>query len=99
MWRGHVRCGARGARHQLANAGRRLLPGATGALPLPPSVRLLQLTPPSCSPSAHLQAAAQYIEEHNLQKVVEDAINATIKAKPAEPFSYMVGAGGRTSDS
>lgn len=36
------------------------------------------------------QAAAQYIEEHNLQKVVEDAINATIKEKPAEPFSYMV---------
>ena len=37
-----------------------------------------------------LQAAAQYIEQHNLQKVVEDAINATIKAKPSEPFSYMV---------
>ncbi|EFN53429.1 hypothetical protein CHLNCDRAFT_136652 [Chlorella variabilis] len=34
-------------------------------------------------------AAAQYIEEHNLQKVVEDAINATIKAKPSEPFSFM----------
>ncbi|KAI7836164.1 hypothetical protein COHA_009931 [Chlorella ohadii] len=34
-------------------------------------------------------AAAQYIEEHNLQKVVEDAINATIKEKPSEPFSYM----------
>jgi enolase len=34
-------------------------------------------------------AAAQYIEEHNLQKVVEDAINATIKEKPAEPFSFM----------
>ena len=30
-------------------------------------------------------AAAAYIEEHNLQKVVEDAINATIKAKPEEP--------------
>ena len=39
---------------------------------------------------ACMQAAAQYIEEHNLQKVVEDAINATIKEKPAEPFSYMV---------
>lgn len=37
-----------------------------------------------------LQAAAAYIEEHNLQKVVEDAINATIKAKPAEPFAFMV---------
>ena len=34
-------------------------------------------------------AAAAYIEEHNLQKVVEDAINATIKAKPEEPFAYM----------
>lgn len=34
-------------------------------------------------------AAAAYIEEHNLQKVVEDAINATIKAKPSEPFSFM----------
>jgi hypothetical protein len=40
-----------------------------------------------------LQAAAQYIEEHNLQKVVEDAINATIKAKPSEPFAFMVRAG------
>ena len=39
-----------------------------------------------------MQAAAQYIEEHNLQKVVEDAINATIKAKPSEPFSFMVSA-------
>jgi hypothetical protein len=37
-----------------------------------------------------LQAAAAYIEEHQLQKVVEDAINATIKAKPTEPFSFMV---------
>jgi hypothetical protein len=37
-----------------------------------------------------MQAAAAYIEEHNLQKVVEDAINATIKAKPSEPFAFMV---------
>ena len=36
------------------------------------------------------QAAAAYIEEHQLQKVVEDAINATIKAKPTEPFAFMV---------
>ncbi len=37
-----------------------------------------------------MQAAAQYIESHNLQKTVEDVINQTIKAKPDEPFSFMV---------
>lgn len=42
-------------------------------------------------PACSFQAAAQYIEEHNLQKAVEDAINATIKAKPEEPFAFMVG--------
>ena len=46
--------------------------------------------PPHPHPPCAPQAAAAYIEEHNLQKVVEDAINATIKAKPTEPFSFMV---------
>jgi hypothetical protein len=41
-------------------------------------------------PFVSFQAAAQYIEQHNLQKAVEDAINATIKAKPEEPFAFMV---------
>ncbi len=54
----------------------------------PPACR--QPAPTSPPAPASLQAAAQYIEEHNLQKVVEDAINATIKEKPSEPFSYMV---------
>lgn len=36
------------------------------------------------------QSAAAYIEEHNIQKVVEEVINATIKAKPSNPFSFMV---------
>ncbi|RMZ55538.1 hypothetical protein APUTEX25_000121 [Auxenochlorella protothecoides] len=34
-------------------------------------------------------SAAAYIEEHNIQKVVEEVINATIKAKPSNPFSFM----------
>ena len=37
-----------------------------------------------------MQASA-YIEEHNLQKAVEDVLNATIKARAAEPFSFLVG--------
>lgn len=62
------------------------LPCLCAGLPLPdlcPAVWLAAALPGP-------QAAAQYIEEHNLQKVVEDAINATIKAKPSEPFSFMV---------
>ena len=34
--------------------------------------------------------AAAYIEEHKLQKTVEDVINLTIKAKPEDPFTFMV---------
>lgn len=66
-------------------------------LPLPVTARQ---PPPHPSPVLFpsffflLQAAAAYIEEHNLQKVVEDAINATIKAKPTEPFAFMVRTGG-----
>jgi hypothetical protein len=34
----------------------------------------------------------EYIEEHALGKKVEDVINAAVKAKAAEPISFMVGA-------
>jgi enolase len=32
----------------------------------------------------------EYIEEHALGKKVEDVINAAVKAKAAEPISFMV---------
>lgn len=32
----------------------------------------------------------EYIEKHELPKRVEEVINATVKAKPDEPLSYMV---------
>ena len=31
-----------------------------------------------------------YIDKHELTKRVEDAINATVKAKPDEPLSFLV---------
>jgi len=31
----------------------------------------------------------EYIDKHNLQKRVEDVLNACVKAKPEEPMSYM----------
>lgn len=34
----------------------------------------------------------EYIEEHALGKKVEDVINAAVKAKAAEPISFMVSA-------
>ena len=37
-----------------------------------------------------LQATQQYLESHGVQKAVEDVINATVKAKPEEPFAFMV---------
>jgi enolase len=33
----------------------------------------------------------EYIETHNLSKRVEETINAAVKAKAPEPFSFMVG--------
>lgn len=32
----------------------------------------------------------EYIEKHELSKRVEEVINATVKAKPDEPLSFMV---------
>lgn len=32
----------------------------------------------------------EYIEKHDLSKRVEEVLNATVKAKPDEPLSYMV---------
>ena len=32
----------------------------------------------------------EYIDKHELTKRVEDAINATVKAKPDEPLSFLV---------
>lgn len=60
------------------------LQGLRGLLPCTASATSHNPDPP---PS---QSAAAYIEEHNIQKVVEEVINATIKAKPSNPFSFMV---------
>ena len=53
--------------------------------------------PKSVLPSerySHCQIRAmsvqEYIEKHELSKRVEEVINATVKAKPDEPLSYMV---------
>jgi hypothetical protein len=32
-----------------------------------------------------------YIDQHNLQKQVEEVLNGTVKSKPVEPLSFMVG--------
>lgn len=32
----------------------------------------------------------EYIDKHDLSKKVEELINATVKAKPDEPLSFMV---------
>lgn len=40
---------------------------------------------PSCC--ARLQ---EYIDQHSLQKVVEDVLNGCVKTKPDEPLTFMV---------
>jgi hypothetical protein len=32
----------------------------------------------------------EYIDQHSLQKVVEDVLNGCVKTKPEEPLSFMV---------
>ena len=32
----------------------------------------------------------EYIDKHELTKLVEDAVNATVKALPNEPLSFLV---------
>ena len=32
----------------------------------------------------------EYIDKHELTKVVEDAVNAAVKVKPDEPLSFLV---------
>ncbi len=34
----------------------------------------------------------EYIEKHQLQQKIEDVINATVKAKPENPFTFIVSA-------
>lgn len=36
-----------------------------------------------------MAATQEYIDKHNLQKKVEDALNATVKVKPGEPLSFL----------
>lgn len=38
-------------------------------------------------PSARAQ---EYIDQHSLQKVVEDVLNGCVKTKPDEPLTFMV---------
>lgn len=39
---------------------------------------------------SRLQAVQSYLDKHELTKKVEDAINATVKAKPEEPTAFLV---------
>jgi hypothetical protein len=32
----------------------------------------------------------EYIDQHSLQKVVEDVLNGCVKSKPDEPLTFMV---------
>jgi enolase len=32
----------------------------------------------------------EYIDQHSLQKVVEDVLNGCVKTKPDEPLTFMV---------
>jgi len=51
---------------------------------------------PSHFPRAHavlllaLPEMQEYIDQHSLQKVVEDVLNGCVKTKPDEPLSFMV---------
>ena len=53
--------------------------------------RTRRTAPIRSSPSSNM-SIQEYIEEHALGKKVEDVINAAVKAKAAEPISFMVGA-------
>jgi hypothetical protein len=41
-------------------------------------------------PRRALTTAQEYIDTHGISKTVEETINATVKAKAAEPTSFMV---------
>ncbi len=47
------------------------------------------LTPPP-RPTPAQQATQQYLDAHGIQTAVEGVINTTIKARPDDPFSFMV---------
>lgn len=48
------------------------------------------------SPARHrenlpaLAVLQEYIDQHSLQKVVEDVLNGCVKTKPDEPLTFMV---------
>jgi hypothetical protein len=58
--------------------------------------RLAQLLRPGTAPApadvAHPGSAfrQEYIDAHGISKTMEEVINATVKAKAAEPCSFMV---------
>lgn len=37
-----------------------------------------------------MQAVQSYLDKHGLTQQVEEAINATVKAKPDEPMAFLV---------
>jgi enolase len=37
-----------------------------------------------------MSSVQSYIDQHSLQKNVEDVLNACVKAKPEEPLTFMV---------
>jgi enolase len=41
-------------------------------------------------PRAAMSSVQEYLEKHQLQKKVEDALNAAVKAKPDEPMAFLV---------
>jgi hypothetical protein len=60
------------------------------ALRLRHSTRTRHLAAPLRSKPTDSMSIQEYIEEHALGKKVEDVINAAVKAKAAEPISFMV---------
>lgn len=46
--------------------------------------------PRSPSPAHVLSPSQEYIDQHSLQKVVEDVLNGCVKTKPEEPLTFMV---------
>lgn len=51
--------------------------------PVTRNTRALHMLPPSAR-------AQEYIDQHSLQKVVEDVLNGCVKTKPDEPLTFMV---------
>ena len=65
----------------------RYFPAAPSSHRIPRRTR--RIAPVRSTPKDNM-SIQEYIEEHGLGKKVEDVINAAVKAKAAEPVSFMV---------